>query len=213
MPPKLTPEIIAAAIEGFEAQKTRIDYQIAELRTVLTGGSAGPAAAPEPPKHKRRKMSAAGRKAIAEAQRKRWAASNKAAERSAPEAAPKPKRKLSAAGSRGDIGVAQQRQDGVIVRRGGDFDLADAGHLAIDREDLAEDLQLFASHQPLVVERVIGAFGKQVANFGVGGAELLVEPDQLRDHLEVPEILGGETAARHFEAALGVARCRFSAQD
>jgi hypothetical protein len=109
MPPKLTREIIAAAIEGFEAQKTRIDDQIAELRTVLTGGSAGPAAAPEPPKHKRRKMSAAGRKAIAEAQRKRWAASKKAAERSAPEAAPKPKRKLSAAGRQAIIAATKKR--------------------------------------------------------------------------------------------------------
>ena len=42
MPAKLTPEIITAAIEGFEAQKTRIDAQIAELRAVLTGGSAAP---------------------------------------------------------------------------------------------------------------------------------------------------------------------------
>jgi hypothetical protein len=98
MPPKLTPQIITAAIEGFEAQKTHIDGQIAELRALLKGGSSEPAAAPATPVHKRRKMSAAGRKAIAEAQRKRWATSKSAAEASAPEAAPKPKRKLSAAG-------------------------------------------------------------------------------------------------------------------
>src|ERR1017187_6929401 len=97
MPPKLTNEIIAAAIEGFEAQKTRIDGQIAELRALLAGGPAESAAAPEPPKRGRRKMSAAGRKAIAEAQRKRWAA-KKAADRSAPDAVSKPKRKLSEAG-------------------------------------------------------------------------------------------------------------------
>src|ERR1035441_6368045 len=74
----LLPEIITAAIEGFEAKKTRIDAQIAELRAVLPGGPTEPAATPEPPKRKRRKMSAAGRKAIAEAQRKRWAASKRA---------------------------------------------------------------------------------------------------------------------------------------
>ena len=39
---------------------------------MLSGGTTEPAA-PEPTKRKRRKMSAAGRKAIAEAQRKRWA--------------------------------------------------------------------------------------------------------------------------------------------
>jgi hypothetical protein len=109
MPTKLTHEIITAAIEGFEAQKTRIDAQIAELRAVLTGGSTEPAAKPEPPKRKRRKMSAAGRKAIAEAQRKRWAASKKAAQPSAPEVASKPKRKLSAAGRKAIIAATKKR--------------------------------------------------------------------------------------------------------
>ena len=68
--PTLTNEIIDAAIEGFEAQKRRIDDQIAELRAMRSGSPAVSAPAMQP----RRKMSAAGRKAIAEAQRKRWAA-------------------------------------------------------------------------------------------------------------------------------------------
>jgi hypothetical protein len=66
---------------------------------MLAGGTRQTAAAPEQPagKRKHRKISAASRKAIAEAQRKRWAASKEADEPSTPEAAPKPKRKLSAA--------------------------------------------------------------------------------------------------------------------
>ena len=36
---KLTAEIITAAILGFEAQKTKIDTQLAELRAMLSGGS------------------------------------------------------------------------------------------------------------------------------------------------------------------------------
>jgi len=98
MPKQLTPEIISAAIDGFEQQQLRIDIQIAELRAMLPGGSTQTAATSEVPtgKRKRRKMSAAGRKAIAEAQRKRWAASKKAAEPPAP-ATSKPKRKLSKA--------------------------------------------------------------------------------------------------------------------
>ena len=72
MPTKLSNEIITAAIEGFEAQKTRIDAQIAELQAVLSGGPTAAATTPEVPTRKRRKMSAAGRKAIAEGQRKRW---------------------------------------------------------------------------------------------------------------------------------------------
>ena len=38
MPTKLNPEIIAAAIEGFENQKNRLDAQIGELRAMLNGG-------------------------------------------------------------------------------------------------------------------------------------------------------------------------------
>jgi hypothetical protein len=72
MPTKLQTEIIAAAIAGFEAQKKRLDAQIAELRQMLspvaTDGN------PPVPK-KRRQMSAAARARIAAAQRKRWAES------------------------------------------------------------------------------------------------------------------------------------------
>ncbi len=111
MPTKLTPEILAAAIEGFEAQKQRIDAQVAELRQQLTGGNAGPAAAAEPAR-KRRTMSAAGRKRVAEAQRKRWAAAKKQAS-AAPEAAKpealKPKRKLSAAGRKRIVEATKRR--------------------------------------------------------------------------------------------------------
>ena len=73
MMPKLTPEMISAAIDGFEAQKRRIDTTLAELRAMLAG-PAKPAATPKPPKRKRRTMSAEGRKAVSEATKKRWAA-------------------------------------------------------------------------------------------------------------------------------------------
>src|SRR5450432_3673357 len=72
MATKLDITILAAAIEGFEAQKLRIDIQIAELRQLMTGATAEPAALPQPGA-KRRKVSAAGRKRMAEAQQKRWA--------------------------------------------------------------------------------------------------------------------------------------------
>ena len=107
--PKLTAEIVNAAILGMEAQKEKLDAKIAELRAWLTGGPSEPAAAPEPATPKRRKMSAAARKRIGDAQRKRWAASKKAAEPSAPEAAPKAKRKLSAAGRRAIIAATKKR--------------------------------------------------------------------------------------------------------
>ena len=111
MPTKFTNEILAAAIEGFQAQKQRLDAQIAELRQLLTGGSVEPAAAPEPMR-KRRKMSAAARQRIAEAQRKRWAAAKKesgVADKTAKPVAKKPKRKLSAAGRQRIIDATKKR--------------------------------------------------------------------------------------------------------
>jgi hypothetical protein len=70
---KLTNEIIAAAVEGYEAQKIRIEGKIAELRAMLPGGSPEAAAVPEAPARKR-KISAAARRRMAIAQKKRWAA-------------------------------------------------------------------------------------------------------------------------------------------
>jgi hypothetical protein len=105
MPPKLTPEIINAAILGYEEQKRHIDLEISELRGMLAGHTTEKGSA-EAPTHHRRKMSAAGRKAIAAAQRKRWAVLK---EKSAPETAPKPKRKLSAAGRKAIIAATKKR--------------------------------------------------------------------------------------------------------
>ena len=72
MPTKLTNEIITAAIEGFESQKTRIDQQISALKAMLSGGPAETAARPEPATRKRRKFSAAARRRMKEAQQRRW---------------------------------------------------------------------------------------------------------------------------------------------
>src|SRR4051794_38646914 len=100
---QLTQEIVEAAIEGFEARKQHIDSQIAELRAMLTGGNGTPSEAAARPeeepsvRRKKRRISAAGRAAIAEAQRKRWAA-KKAGTQTAGQSARKAKRKMSAAG-------------------------------------------------------------------------------------------------------------------
>jgi len=80
MPTKrLTKEIVSAAILGFEEQKKGINARIAELRAMLPGGSAD-ATMTGLTRRPRRKMSAAARKAIGDAQRKRWAIT-KAAEK------------------------------------------------------------------------------------------------------------------------------------
>ena len=92
---KLTAEIITAAIQGFEFQKTSIDAKIAELRAMLPGSSKENAAALQAPERKRRRFSAAGRKRMRDAQRLRWAKVRGSASVTAEPA--KPKRKLSAA--------------------------------------------------------------------------------------------------------------------
>jgi len=91
---KLTPEIIAAAITGFELQKGQLALKIAELRAMLPGATNG-SAAPQATAPKRRKLSAAARKRIAAAQKERWAKYR--GESKPPAPAPKPRRKLSAA--------------------------------------------------------------------------------------------------------------------
>src|ERR1017187_7613455 len=97
--PKLTAEIIAAAIQGFEFQKTSIDGKIAQLRAMLPGGPAE-AATPEAAPRKRRKFSAAARRKMAMAQKARWAKIRGESEPSAPAKpeATKPKRRISKAG-------------------------------------------------------------------------------------------------------------------
>lgn len=104
---KLTADIITAAIDGFAAQKKRIDAQIAELRQMLTGGSSDTVAAPESARP-RRKMSAAARKRIGDAQRKRWAAAKEELRPVTPEA-PRAKRKISRAGKRRIIEATKKR--------------------------------------------------------------------------------------------------------
>src|SRR5450759_5116114 len=100
---RLTPEIITAAILGFEEQKRHIDSKIAELRAMLSGGPAETAMTPEAPTRKRRKFSAAARRRMREAQQRRWASIRGETAQSATPApeAPRPKRNLSAAGAHG----------------------------------------------------------------------------------------------------------------
>jgi dsDNA-specific endonuclease/ATPase MutS2 len=107
---KLTNEIIEAAIDGFEAQKQRIDERISELRQLMSGETSTPETI-ETPGRKRRKMSAAGRKRIAEAQRKRWADSRKeSGEAPQPvKAAKKGKRRLSPEGRKRIIEATKKR--------------------------------------------------------------------------------------------------------
>jgi hypothetical protein len=103
-------EIITAAIEGFEGQKKRIDEQIAELRAMLSGEPVETTAdTPEvPAPGKRKKFSAASRRKMALAQKKRWAAIKGTSEKPEPATpeGPKAKRRKMSASARKAIGEA-----------------------------------------------------------------------------------------------------------
>jgi hypothetical protein len=74
--------LLEAALIGYEQQRRNIETAIADLRARIGGSqpSAKQAAAQtEKPARKKRHISAEGRRRIAEAQRKRWAAQKKAA--------------------------------------------------------------------------------------------------------------------------------------
>jgi len=108
---KLTPEVITAAILGFNEQKRHIDSQIGELQAMLHGRGAGPAVTAEAPTRTRRKVSAAARRRMAMDQQKRWATIKGGAKALSPVTLEpfKPKRKLSAAGRRAIIAATKRR--------------------------------------------------------------------------------------------------------
>ena len=106
--PRANDQIIQAAIDGLEGRKQRIDEVIAELRQRIGGGTS--AATPSSSRTGRRTMSAAARKRIAEAQRKRWAAVKKGAKPKTAAAAPKKaKRRLSPEGRRRIVEATKKR--------------------------------------------------------------------------------------------------------
>lgn len=105
----LNPQIITAAIEGFELQKIRIDQQIAELRSMQSGAPVATATTPEAAPPKRRKFSAAVKQKMREAQQKRWAKIRGEEPAPATPEAPKPIRKLSEEGKAAIVAALKKR--------------------------------------------------------------------------------------------------------
>src|ERR1017187_533175 len=104
-------ETLQMALIGYQAERQKIEATMAGISSQLglhSKGTSAPAKGTSETKPKHR-MSAAGRARIAEAQRKRWAASKKQSEPAAPEKAPKPKRRLSAAGKAAIVAALKKR--------------------------------------------------------------------------------------------------------
>jgi len=103
---KLTSEIVAAAIIGFEVERDRIQVRIAEIRQLL--GSPAGATAPSEIAKPRKKRSAAVRRRMKIAQQLRWKKIKEASEPAQAETA-KPKRTMSAS-ARKRIAAAKRRR-------------------------------------------------------------------------------------------------------
>lgn len=67
-----SPVLLSAALEGLLLQQQRIEEQISLVKAAL-GQKKGPVATASGAPRKRRVLSAAARKRIADAQKKRWA--------------------------------------------------------------------------------------------------------------------------------------------
>jgi hypothetical protein len=106
MPTKPDTELITAAILGYEEQMRQIVSKIAELRAMLSGTPASPAASPE---GRMRKRSAATRRRMALAQKKRWAAIKGTSPAPPKSKATKAKRKISPEGMQRIIAAQKKR--------------------------------------------------------------------------------------------------------
>jgi hypothetical protein len=109
---KLTNTIIQAAIDGFEAQKQRIDIQIAELRAMMTGAPKTSSPEKGQPKRRRRKLSAEAIKRMREGQKRRWAKIRGESEAPAAKTVAKkakPKRGITAAGRKA-LSIAMKKR-------------------------------------------------------------------------------------------------------
>jgi hypothetical protein len=113
-PPKLDLTVLEAALTGLQAQRERVVEQIAQVRGLLGQGVRQAVASPDGSVRPTRTRSAATRKRMAEAQRKRWAAFNRskavgAPKKAAGKVATPRKRKLSPAGRKAIAEAARKR--------------------------------------------------------------------------------------------------------
>jgi hypothetical protein len=109
---KLSEEILAAALEGYEARKARIDAKIAEVRAMLGGRSTGTGGSSEGASPKRT-VSASVRRRMARAQKLRWKKFKQSAAPAQAETV-KPKREQSA---RGRKRVAPKKRGAAIKKQ------------------------------------------------------------------------------------------------
>ena len=75
-------ELLEAALAGLQLRKQQLDEQIMEVRSLLGRGAARRGRPPGPAKNGRSRLSAAARRRIVAAQKRRWAEYRKSAAKS-----------------------------------------------------------------------------------------------------------------------------------
>ena len=71
--------LLELALRGLEAERQRIEDEISDIRRQMKGNGTGPSSGGSPSKtRKSGRLSAAGRRAISEAMKRRWAERRKA---------------------------------------------------------------------------------------------------------------------------------------
>ena len=78
----LNKELAEAALAGLQLRKQQIDEQIMEVRTLLGRGAGRRGRPPGPAKNASSRLSAAARRRISAAQKRRWAEYRKSAAKS-----------------------------------------------------------------------------------------------------------------------------------
>ena len=73
--------LLELALKGLQADRAKLDDEIAQIKSELNHSSAAPTAAHAAPAAKKRTMSAAARKRISEGMKRRYAELKKAARR------------------------------------------------------------------------------------------------------------------------------------
>src|SRR5215467_14191293 len=109
-------------------------------------------------------------------------------------------------GNRGYAGVAHQRQDGVVKRRGGNLNSAAVERGLVRRQDASQEFFLFADHQPLIFQSEVTPLLDKSANLRLL-LEEFIHPGNLRKHLEVSDVAIGKAPAR-----VGMGRMKLSRQ-
>jgi hypothetical protein len=108
MAQQLTTEILNAALESLTAKRQQVDEQLAEVRRLLGGSKNGHPATSQPATRKHR-IGAAGRRAIAEAQKRRWAEQRAGAGVTPARKPKRAKRKLSPEGRQAIVDALKKR--------------------------------------------------------------------------------------------------------